>query len=235
MNKGLVALAGIGVGAGIMYLVDPREGRRRRARVRELTIHSMHTVKTIAGVTSRDVEHRLSGLAAHMLGRLVEEETRSDDVLVARVRARLGRLVAHPGAIDVTASQGTVTVSGPIFEAEVEQLLEGIGAVPSVTAIENRLEPHREAVHVSALQGPGPREVPRMPASLEAVESNGATDRGRGRACAGGTVLAESTGPGSRDRNRRCRAARTRLVAYPRTGIGGIGSCRLRLRVRGNR
>jgi osmotically-inducible protein OsmY len=165
MNKGLVALAGIGVGAGIMYLVDPREGRRRRARVRELTIHSMHTVKTVAGVTSRDVEHRLSGLAAHMLGRLVEEETPSDDVLVARVRARLGRLVSHPGAIDVTASQGTVTVSGPIFEAEVEQLLEGIGAAPGVTAIENRLEPHREAGHVSRLQGSGPREVPRMPAS----------------------------------------------------------------------
>jgi hypothetical protein len=29
MNKGLVALAGIGAGAGIMYLADSREGRRR--------------------------------------------------------------------------------------------------------------------------------------------------------------------------------------------------------------
>jgi hypothetical protein len=84
MNKGLVALAGIGAGAGMMYLADSREGRRRRARLRELTVHS--------------------------------------------------------------------------------QLLKGVRAVAGVTTIENRLEPHREAGHVSALQGPGPREVPRMPA-----------------------------------------------------------------------
>jgi hypothetical protein len=165
MNRGLVALAGIGVGAGIMYLADSREGRRRRARLRELAIHSMHTVKMIAGMTSRDVEHRVSGLAARTLDRLIEEEAPRDDVLAARVRARLGRLVSHPGAIDVTANKGTLTLSGPIFEAEVEQLMRGVGAVPGVTAIENRLEPHRDAGHVPALQGPGPREVPRMPAS----------------------------------------------------------------------
>jgi len=81
------------------------------------------------------------------------------------VRARLGRLVSHPGAIDVTTNKGTVIVSGPIFDAEVGQLLKGVAAVPGVGAIENRLEPHRDADHVSALQGPGPREVARMPAS----------------------------------------------------------------------
>ena len=32
MNKGLLALAGLGVGAGMMYFADPKEGRRRRAR-----------------------------------------------------------------------------------------------------------------------------------------------------------------------------------------------------------
>ena len=165
MNKGLIALAGLGLGAGIMYLADPNEGRRRRARLREVTVHSGHAVKAIAVTASLDVGHRLSGLAARTLARLIEEGVPPDDLLVARVRARLGRLVSHPGAIEVTASKGTVAVSGPIFEAEVEQLLKGVGAVPGVTAIENRLEPHGEAGHVSALQGPGPREVARMPAS----------------------------------------------------------------------
>jgi osmotically-inducible protein OsmY len=165
MNKGLVALAGLGLGAGIMYFADPHEGRRRRARLREVTDHATHTMKAVAGMTSRDVEHRLSGLAARTLDRFIEEEVPADDVLTARVRARLGRLVSHPGAIDVTADKGAVTVSGPIFEAEVEQLLEGVGAVPGVSAIENRLEPHRDAAHVSALQGPGPRDVRQMPAS----------------------------------------------------------------------
>lgn len=165
MNKSLVAFAGLGLGAGAMYLADPNEGRRRRARLREVTGHAAHTVKAVAGMTSRDVEHRLSGLAARTLVRLVEETPPADDVLAARVRARLGRLVSHPGAIDVAARSGRVTVSGPIFEAEVEQLMKGVEAVPGVSAIENRLEPHGEAGHVSALQGPGPREVARMPAS----------------------------------------------------------------------
>jgi hypothetical protein len=116
-------------------------------------------------MTSRDVEHRLSGLAARTLDRFVEETPPADDVLAARVRARLGRLVSHPGAIDVTASNGVVTVSGPVFEAEVDQCMEGVEAVPGVIAIENRLEPHRDAGHVSALQGPGPLKVGRVPAS----------------------------------------------------------------------
>jgi osmotically-inducible protein OsmY len=165
MNKGVVALAGAGIGAGIMYFADPREGTRRRARLREMTVHAVHTLNDVAGMTSRDVQHRVSGLAARALSHVIEEEPPSDDVVVARVRARLGRLVSHPGTIEVTANNGTVTVSGPIFEAEVEQLLEGVGAVAGVKAIENRLEAHRDAGHVSALQGPGPREVPRMPAS----------------------------------------------------------------------
>jgi hypothetical protein len=94
---------------------------------------------------------------------LIEEPAPSDDVLAERVHARLGRLVSHPGAIDVVARSGTVTLSGPLFEAEVEQLLKGVGSVSGVTAIENRLEPHEDATHVSALQGPGPRTVPAPP------------------------------------------------------------------------
>lgn len=47
----------------------------------------------------------------------------------------------------------------------MEQLVKGVAAVPGVTAIENRLESHRGAGHVSALQGPGPLKRGRMPAS----------------------------------------------------------------------
>ena len=85
-------------------------------------------------------------------------------MLAERVRAHLGRLVSHPGAIDVSASSGRITLSGPVFEAEVGQLLDGVADVAGVTAIENRLEPHRDAAHVSALQGPGPKVIPGPPA-----------------------------------------------------------------------
>lgn len=159
MNRMLVAVVGAGVGAGSMYLLDPARGGDRRARLDAKAVHASHAAKRVARTTVRDVEHRLNGLAARVHGRLTEEPAPADDVLGERVRARLGRLVSHPGAIHVAASGGTVTLTGPVFEAEVAQLLEGVGAVAGVAAVENKLEPHREATHVSALQGPGPRRL----------------------------------------------------------------------------
>ena len=160
MNKITIALTGAALGVGAMYLFDPSRGRRRRARLGEAASHISHRTQAIAGMTARDVRHRLSGATARTLDQLIGEEAPADDVLVERVRARLGRLVAHPGAIDVVASAGTVTLTGPVFEAEVDQLIKGVAAVAGVTTVENKLEPHRDAAHVSALQGPGPRTVP---------------------------------------------------------------------------
>jgi hypothetical protein len=160
MNRAAIAITGIGLGAAAMYVLDPDRGRRRRARVREAAAHASHRARAVAGTTARDVRHRLSGVAARALDGLIDEPAPSDEVLVERVRAQLGRLVSHPGAIDAAARSGTVTLSGPVFEAEVEQLLNGVGSVAGVVAIENRLEPHEDAGHVSALQGPGPRAVP---------------------------------------------------------------------------
>jgi hypothetical protein len=159
MNKTAIAVAGAGLGAAAMYVFDPSRGRHRRARLADAASHVSHRAQAIAGMTARDVQHRVSGVAARALGQLLEEGSPSDEVLVERVRARLGRLVSHPGAIDVLASGGTVTLAGPVFEAEVDQLVEGVTAVAGVIAVQNELEPHRDAAHVSALQGPGPRTI----------------------------------------------------------------------------
>jgi hypothetical protein len=160
MNKTAIAVTGIGLGAAAMYVVDPDRGRRRRARLREAVAHASHRAHAVAGMTARDIQHRVSGVAARTLDKLIEEPAPSDEVLAERVRAQLGRLVSHPGAVDAVARSGTVTLSGPVFDAEVEQLLKGVAAVAGVMAIENRLEPHEDAGRVSALQGAGPRAVP---------------------------------------------------------------------------
>jgi hypothetical protein len=165
MNKITIALTGAGLGAAAMYLMDPSRGRRRRARLGEAASHVSHRAHDIAGMTARDLRHRLSGAAARTLDRLVEEGVPADEVLVERVRARLGRLVSHPGAIDVIANSGTVTLTGPVFAAEVDQLIEGVATIAGVATVENKLEPHHDAAHVSALQGPGPRTVPSPPAT----------------------------------------------------------------------
>jgi hypothetical protein len=163
MNRIAIALSGACLGAATMYVLDPSRGRRRRARLRDAAVHVGHTAKAVAGMTVRDAQHRASGLAARTLDHLIEEPPPDDVVLAERVRARLGRLVAHPGAIAVAASNGTVTLSGPVFEAEVEQLLRGVRGVAGVAAVTSQLEPHRDAAHVPALQGAGPRTIPARP------------------------------------------------------------------------
>jgi hypothetical protein len=160
MNKMLIALGSLGLGAGIMYVFDPTQGRRRRARLRDASVRLSHTAREATVVTARDVQHRLTGLAARTRGRL-KPDLAGDDVLVERVRARLGRLVSHPGAVDVKAHDGVVTLSGPVFESEVEQLKAGVAAIAGVKEIENRLEPHESAGHVPALQGRSAIALPR--------------------------------------------------------------------------
>jgi hypothetical protein len=155
MNKGTIALTGLGIGAGVMYLLDPAGGKRRRARARYLVVHSSHTVKNAAGAASRDLEHRVAGLAARTHALLSAHPAPSDDVLAERVRARVGRLVSHPGAIEVKADSGVISLSGPVFAAESARLVHGVRAVPGVTRVDDRLERHAEAGNVSALQGRG--------------------------------------------------------------------------------
>lgn len=56
----LVALTGAGGGAAIMYMADPHEGARRRARLREAAAHATHRV-TGAAVDNRLEAHAEAG------------------------------------------------------------------------------------------------------------------------------------------------------------------------------
>lgn len=156
MNKRTIVLAALGAGAGLMYLADPREGRRRRGRVRDAVTHTSHVVADAASAASRDLRNRVGGLAARTVTAVARRPAPIDDVIVARVRSHLGRLVSHPGAIAVSAKSGVVSLQGPVFEAELRQLLRGVLAVPGVIALENHLDAHHRARDVPALQGPGP-------------------------------------------------------------------------------
>jgi uncharacterized membrane protein len=69
------------------------------------------------------------------------------------VRSKVGRLVSHPGALEVTARDGRVTLQGPILAHEVDCLVRGVSSVPGVTGVDNRLDIHQEAGDVPALQG----------------------------------------------------------------------------------
>lgn len=69
------------------------------------------------------------------------------------MRAKIGRVVSHPRAIQVLADRGRVTLSGPILAGEVDDLLAAVASVRGVVDVENRLQVHPTADNVPALQG----------------------------------------------------------------------------------
>jgi hypothetical protein len=54
----------MGVGAGLMYFLDPAAGRRRRALVRDQVTHSVHVTTGAFDSTRRDLRNRAQGVAA---------------------------------------------------------------------------------------------------------------------------------------------------------------------------
>ncbi len=64
-------LTGAGLGAGLMYLFDPRMGRRRRALARDKMISMAHEAREAADVVAKDMRSRAQGLAAGDLSVLV--------------------------------------------------------------------------------------------------------------------------------------------------------------------
>ena len=70
---------------------------------------------------------------------IVESGDAPDDVLVARVRAKLGRLVDRPHDIETLVVDGVVTLRGKVNAERMEQLVYGVSNVHGVRGVHNQL------------------------------------------------------------------------------------------------
>jgi hypothetical protein len=151
-NRSLLWLGPIALGAAAMYLLDPARGARRRALIRDKALWASRKTRDGAAALACDVQNRVRGAISETRG--LFERTRADDsVLEARVRAELGRVSSHPGAIATFSSNGTITLSGPILASERDRVLRAIGGVRGVENVIADLEVHETAGSVPALQG----------------------------------------------------------------------------------
>jgi hypothetical protein len=158
----MTLVGGAALGAGLMFLLDPNAGGRRRALARDKFTKVRRKSREAAEATITDVQNRMAGMAAETRG-LFTRQGPDDDTLVERVRARLGRVVSHPSAIDVTAEDGRLTLRGPILASEVAHLLWAVNRVRGVTEVNSELEAHETADGVPGLQGSSTR--PDQPAA----------------------------------------------------------------------
>ncbi|MCG3163150.1 MAG: hypothetical protein JMDDDDMK_04533 [Acidobacteria bacterium] len=145
-------IGGLGIGAGLMYLLDPDKGRRRRALVRDQMAHAAYTAEHAMGKASRDMSNRARGMVART-HTVFSTRRVPDDVLVARVRSHLGHTVSHPRAICVEARDGRVKLTGAALAREFDHLISSVLSVPGVTQVEDWLDVYRDSSHMPGLQG----------------------------------------------------------------------------------
>jgi osmotically-inducible protein OsmY len=151
--RSLSKLIGVLIGgAGLMYLLDPDRGARRRALVRDQVARARHKLGDRLDATARDLGNRTRGTLAEARSRFRKEAV-DDAVLHERVRSEIGHAVSHPGAIEENVSDGRVTLRGPVLAHELDGLLRAVRRVRGVSEVRNELEVHQEAGDVPSLQG----------------------------------------------------------------------------------
>lgn len=153
--------AGAAIGALAVYYLDPHQGRRRRALLRDKLAHFRNVVtRELPQKASRRVRF-LSGVAKgvrHNALELVHSENgriEDDETLVARVRSEVLRDPRYkPGEIHVDAYEGCVTLRGQLDNpADIERLInatkhvEGVREVRSYLHLPDTLPPNKAEVY----------------------------------------------------------------------------------------
>jgi hypothetical protein len=103
-----------GLGAALMYFLDPDLGRARRSALQQ-------------GGRRADAG---------------SDEAVPDAVLVKRVRMALGRTIANPDAIDVRAFDGRIVLKGPVTPELLAEIVACTRRVRGVREVDNRLSPN---------------------------------------------------------------------------------------------
>ncbi len=155
-NTALSFISGMGLGAGVMYVLDPDRGNRRRAMAQQKLFRLAHLTGDAVDKGVRDLEHRAEGLFAEAAS-LVRHERVPDDVLELRVRSKLGRLACHPGSIEAHAHQGRIVLAGPVLRGEAMHIARAIRHLHGVRGVDARLEEHDSSENFPGLQGGGER------------------------------------------------------------------------------
>lgn len=129
---------GLLVGAGLMYLFDPRQGRRRRALVRDQITHARKELEDELEGRARDLSNRARGQAAERVKRVIEHDI-DDEILEERVRAAIGHVVEDTGAVRVSSEQGRVTLAGRVPARSLDPLVQRARSVRGVREVVNLL------------------------------------------------------------------------------------------------
>jgi osmotically-inducible protein OsmY len=153
-----VGVAAAIAAAGAAFFFDPQSGGRRRALLRDQFDRTTHRSREFIGKASRDARQRIRGSYAELLSRYRNRGQVDDRVVEQRVRAALGRLTAHAGAIEAVCRNGIVRLTGDVLQEDADRVLRGVARVRGVGDVVNEVRVRESAERISALQGGSPRQ-----------------------------------------------------------------------------
>jgi len=139
-------IGALALGAGLMFLMDPSQGRRRRALIRdkagrytrETAQYAQSTGRYIAG-KARGMAHEVSDAAKNVASKVTGGPAKTGEALAEMVRTEIGSLGADFKGVGFAADGNRIIVTGNLPGSRVDQLLAKIRGVAGVEGIDNQL------------------------------------------------------------------------------------------------
>lgn len=144
-------LTTLGVGAGLMYFLDPQHGTRRRTMVIDKANRFVNNMDESIDVAVEDARNRARGVLSEMTARLSDQGA-PDWILEERVRSNLGRLARHTRALDIRADGGRIYLSGPVLREDEDAVVKAALRTRGVHGVENQLQVFDDPQDIPALQ-----------------------------------------------------------------------------------
>jgi hypothetical protein len=143
------------LGATAMYVFDERSGRRRRALARDKANHVLSMLRWTSARRTQDLKNRAVGRVQELRSRVrdAQQAPIDNEVLEQRVRAQLGHVVTHPGALEVRANEGRVTVGGPVLVGERERIRTRLNKTRGVQEVNLTITEYANTEGIPGLQG----------------------------------------------------------------------------------
>src|SRR5688500_4898074 len=145
-------LTTIGLGAGVMYFMDPQLGPRRRAMVRDKANKFVNDIDESIEKALEDTRNRTRGTLSEVIAKLSDQGA-PDWILEERVRSNLGRIARHARAVTVTADGGCIYLSGPVLREDEDAIVKTAMRTRGVYGVENQLQIFDNPESIPSLQG----------------------------------------------------------------------------------
>jgi hypothetical protein len=136
---GLSVTMGAGLGVGFTYFCDPGRGHARRKMVADRAVSLIAQGERLVEHKGKNILNRTEGMLAQARSLFYRQEDVPDEVLLERVRSRLGHVVQHPQSISTTVEAGIVRLTGTVAREEKKRVLREIREVPGVLKVEELL------------------------------------------------------------------------------------------------